>query len=285
MMSTRVPLASLPTTDAVVDGPDRTVRDAEAVLTRPGAASLCPATSNDENAPWVVPVAGGYSQQPTDAMPVALRARHAARRWERVGSVFAAAFLLVAGFVAATMVHGDDAQVAVAGEPRLSQPSTPAAASPSGARPNASASASRGPRTIGSVNCPRPGETVVRSWKSSSVPGAALEFRDAAALPLCGQVKAGALARKGFTLKNTGATRIEGWTLHLIAATGTCLRDADREGAIIPLAPGATFSASLEFTAPDRPGECSAEFEIRDSSGRAVFADGFTVPFAVAVVN
>lgn len=202
---------------------------------------------------------------PTRTMPVSVRTRHVARRWEKLGTLLAAIALIVGGYAAASWTQQSSSNTANATSPTVSRPSSTSS-----------------PSSVGSVPCPRPNESSVRSWKSSRIDGAAMEYRSGR-LSLCGKVAAGETTKQGFTLKNTGTTKISGWTVHMVKSTGTCLTDADRTGRIADLDPGETFSASIAFEAPDRAGGCSAEFEIRDASGKPVFDEGFTVPFAVVV--
>lgn len=225
------------------------------------------------------------AQRSTEPMPVGVRMRHVAQRPGAtkavLSAVLAAVLLLATGYALALWTR-PNTSAATPTAPQNSQ--APMAAEVEGvAKGGAPAQVSRSQeRTVGSVHCAKEGEPSVREFGSAA--GHGLKYQDAEPRRLCSTVAARSNVRMEFALKNTGSHVMAGWKLHLVRSTGNCLQDGDRVAPILgTVKPGGTYTLALTFTAPDQPGECSAEYEPRDASGKRVFAEGSNVPFAVVV--
>ena len=167
----------------------------------------------------------------------------------------AVVLLVVAGFVVADWTRSAPASNATS-------PSAAPTTTPSPTPTNT-------PPTIGSVKCPRAGSPEVRYWSAAHRDDFALEYRASAKRPLCSTVPAGKKVEVGFSLTNRGTTAVSGLQLHMVRATGTCFDGEPRDTKLAVLRPNKSYMMSFEF-APIGPGECSAEFEVRDREGKRV---------------
>lgn len=231
------------------------------------------AAAKSKNASWQ---AGDETdradERETAPMRMSTRSKHVAQRWGSpssvAGTLLAAVLLVVGGFVAADWTRSAPASNATS--PSAAPTTTP------------SPTPTTTPATIGSVKCPREGSPEVRYWSAAHRDDFALEYRASAKRPLCSTVPAGKKVEVGFSLTNRGTTAVSGLQLHMVRATGTCFDGEPRDTKLAVLRPNKSYMMSFEF-APIGPGECSAEFEVRDREGKRVFAEGETVPFAIVI--
>lgn len=230
---------------------------------------------------WTTDTDGGA--EATAPMPVKTRAAHVARRWGSArsvaGTALAAVLLVALGFAAADWTR--TAPASVAGMPAAKSSTAKAPVAPT-TSPSARLTSASTPERIGSVDCPRSGEPAVRYWGDADRADFALEYRASAKRPLCSTVPAGRKFEVGFTLTNRGTAPVSGLRLHMVRSTGSCFDGESRDAELAVLRPGSAYAMVMKFPAM-RPGECSAEFEIRDRSGKRVMGQGSTVPFAVVI--
>lgn len=227
------------------------------------------AAAKSKNASWQ---AGDETdradERETAPMRMSTRSKHVAQRWGSpssvAGTLLAAVLLVVGGFVAADWTRS-------APESNATSPSTAPSTAPTTTPP-----------TIGSVKCPRAGSPEVRYWSAAHRDDFALEYRASAKRPLCSTVPAGKKVEVGFTLTNRGTASMSGLRLHMVRATGSCFDREPRDTKLAALRPNQPYSQVISFKEMS-PGECSAEFEVRDRDGKRVFAEGSTVPFAIVI--
>ena len=215
-------------------------------------------------------------ERETAPMRMSTRSKHVAQRWVSpssvAGTLLAAVLLVVGGFVAADWTRSAPASTAT----------SPSAAPSTAPTTTPSPTPTTTPPTIGSVKCPRAGSPEVRYWSAAHRDDFALEYRASAKRPLCSTVPAGKKVEVGFTLTNRGTASVSGLRLHMVRATGSCFDGEPRDTKLAVLRPNKSYMMSFEFASLS-PGECSAEFEVRDRDGKRVFAEGETVPFAIVI--